>query len=226
VNVFYLIILVNFILLIKDLTFFTKKDVDRGIIPPDVHMLCSSIRETFCISYNIRKNNNLYLFFKKRDILVKLVGDKLRYLGPDERSQALLLEKAINKRNEEKNILSKDWKKSTPGIYVRNFTSTALSIRFINSICNGPCYFLINKKQFPEIFIKDFDSEELNVIDFDLSSFIISNHYFLNGDLESIKLFKGVKNIKFVSLSKIDSIENKILYLNFQKDRLELKQYN
>ena len=127
-NVFYLIILVNFILLIKELTFFTKKDVDRGRTPLDVYILCSSIRETFCLSYSIRKNNNLFLFFQKRCILVKLNGDKLRYLGPDERSQALLLEKALVKGNEEKNILNKDWKKSTPGIYVRKVLNNFLLI--------------------------------------------------------------------------------------------------
>ena len=33
--------------------------------------------------------------------------------------------------------------------------------------------------------------------------------------------FREMKNINFVSLSKIKSIENKILYINFRKDHLE-----
>lgn len=221
-NVFYLIILVNFILLNKELTFFTKKDVDKGITPLDVYKLCSSIRETFCLSYSIRKNNNLFLIFQKRSILVKLNGDKLRYLGPDERSQALLLEKALVKGNEEKNVQNKEWKKSTPGIYVRKFPNIYSLISFINSICNGPSFFLINKNQFSEINTNIFDFRESVIKDLDLSSFIIPNYNFLNGEFDVIKLFKGVKNIKFVSLSKIDIVENKILYINFQKDRLEL----
>lgn len=222
-NVFYLIILVNFILLIKELTFFTKKDVDKGLTPLDVYKLCSSIRETFCLSYSIRKNNNLFLFFQKRNILIKLDGDKLKYLGPDERSQAILLEKALVKGNQEKNIKNKEWKISTPGIYVRKFPNFSSFISFINSICNGSCLFLLNSNQYAETNVKYFDFREINMKDLDLSYFLIPNNNFLIGELDVIKLFKEVKNIKFVSLSKIDGVENKILYINFQKDRLELK---
>ncbi len=215
--------MVNFIILLKELTFFTKKDVDRGFTPLDVYTLCSSIRETFCLSYNIRKNNNLFLFFQKKCILVKLKGGKLRYLGPDERSQALLLKKALVKGNEEKTTLNKDWKISTPGIYVRKFPNTSSFISFINSICDGPCFFLINTKQCSELLVKKFDSFELDIKDFDLSSFLIPSYNMQNSEFDINKLSKGVKNIKFVYLSKIESIENKILYLNFQKDRRELK---
>jgi hypothetical protein len=38
---------------------------------------------------------------------------------------------------------------------------------------------------------------------------------------EIIDGFREMKNINFVSLSKIKSIENKILYINFRKDHLE-----
>ena len=53
--------LVNYLLLIEDIPYFTKEDVDEGLTPLDVYKICSCIRETFCLSYSIRKQNNLYL---------------------------------------------------------------------------------------------------------------------------------------------------------------------
>ncbi len=41
------------------------------------------------------------------------------------------------------------------------------------------------------------------------------------GDSKILDLFKEMKNIKFFSLSKIKLIENKILYINYRKDRQE-----
>jgi len=89
--------LANFLLIIEEIIDFTKKDIDKGYTPPLIYKICSCIREAFCLSYAIRKNNNLYLYFQKEKILIKFEGSRLRYLGPDERSQALLLKKAFEK---------------------------------------------------------------------------------------------------------------------------------
>jgi len=110
---------VNFLLLIKKISAYSKKDIDQGKTPLDVYQLCSCIRETFCLSYSIRKENNLYLLFQEYNALIKFEGKKLKFLSSDERSQALLLYKALNLSSE---ILSFDnWYKSTPGIYIKKF---------------------------------------------------------------------------------------------------------
>jgi len=87
--------LVNFLLFVKNIASYSKSDIDKGNTPLDVYKLCSCIRESFCLSYAIRKNNNLYLYFQNEHILIKFEGRTLRFVGPDERSQALLLEKAL-----------------------------------------------------------------------------------------------------------------------------------
>ena len=89
--------MVNFLIYISKITPFSKKDVDEGNTPPDIYKLCVSIREAFCISYYIRKENNLYFYIEEKHILIKFIGNELRYLGSDERSQALLLSKVLNK---------------------------------------------------------------------------------------------------------------------------------
>ena len=89
--------LANFLLIIEEIIDFTKKDIDIGYTPPLIYKICSCIREAFCLSYAIRKNNNLFLYFQKEKILIKFEGSRLRYLGPDERSQAILLKKVLDK---------------------------------------------------------------------------------------------------------------------------------
>ncbi len=91
--------MVNFLLLLEKIIQYNKEIIDKGLTPKKIYELCSCIRETFCLSYSIRKDNNLLLYFQKEHILVSFIGEALRYLGPDERSQALLLEKALNKAN-------------------------------------------------------------------------------------------------------------------------------
>ena len=82
--------LANFLLIIEELINYTKEDIDKGHTPLYIYALCSCIRETFCLSYAIRKNNTLYLYFQEEKILIKFEGSNLRYLGPDDRSQSLL----------------------------------------------------------------------------------------------------------------------------------------
>ncbi|MFX1531798.1 MAG: hypothetical protein ACFFBC_11850, partial [Promethearchaeota archaeon] len=92
--------MVNFLLLFEKIIEYTKKQINKGLTPQKIYELCSCIRETFCLSYSIRKNNNLYLYFQEENLLLSFIGKKLRYLGPDERSQALLLLKALTKLQE------------------------------------------------------------------------------------------------------------------------------
>lgn len=212
--------MVNFLLLIKNISDYSKKEVDKGETPLDVYILCSCIREAFCLSYAIRKDNNLYFYFQKKNTLIKFKGNKLRYLGPDERSQALLLEKALIKANQNVNFRDKKLVKSTPGIFVKRFVDDVSFISFYCSIVKGKSYLIVNSDQNVKEEIK---SANLNneLLEFMEDNFYIIPTYSISKDNSKIiELFKELKNIKILSLSKIKSLENKILYLNYRKDQL------
>ena len=207
------------VFLIENNINYTKKIIDSGQTPQIVYELCSCIRETFCLSYSIRKTNFLYLYFQKEHVLVKFEGKKLRYLGPDERSQALLLEKALNKVKEEININNSIWIKSTPGIFIRKFYDVSSFINFYRSIALEKSFLIINTPQIDEDNV-DFYNLDENLVEIKENDFFIIPIYVISREnSKMIELFKEVKNIKLLSLSKIKKVENKILYINFRKDR-------
>jgi hypothetical protein len=209
--------LVNFLLLIEDLTNYSKKEIDEGETPLDIYKLCNCIRETFCISYSIRKNNNLFFYFHEEQVIIKFVGNELKYLGSDERSQALLLMKAIDKKTSLNQNDYDRWIKSTPGIFFRKFYNDSSLIEYLDSmkedfilIINE--YNLKNNSIFPEI--KKFKDLE-NVADY----FYIIPTYPISENL--IQLIKGLKNIQFIELLKIKTIQDKILYINYRNDKFQ-----
>jgi hypothetical protein len=213
--------LVNFLLLIEKIPEYIKKTIDTGLTPQNVYELCSCIREAFCLSYSIRKKNNLYLYFQDDHVLVKFLGNKLRYLGPDERSQALLLEKALKHAKDLKNLTKIELKKSTPGIYFTRFNDLVSFIRYLNSINAGSAYLILENEGIL--------NEEIKVLKFDATVKILNEDNFYIIPTYTVKketsiistLITELKNIKCLSLSKIKPIENKILYINFRKDYQE-----
>ncbi len=213
-----MIILVNFLLLLENISIYSKKDIDQGKTPLDVYRLCSCIRETFCLSYSIRKHNTLYLYLQKEHFLIKYQGNELRYLGPDERSQALLLEKALS--NVKKGFFAENdkWKRSTPGIFVRKFINNFSFIDFFISIMTGKNLLIIDNLQTVEETTEEFNlnTKSIEIMEKDL--FIIPIYAISRENSNLIELFKEVKNMELISLSKIKGVENKILYINFQKD--------
>lgn len=211
--------MVNFLLLIENNINYTKKIIDSGQTPQIVFELCSCIRETFCLSYSIRKTNFLYLFFQKRNTLIKFDGANLRYLGPDERSQALLLEKALNKVKNENKVKNDIWIKSTPGIYVRKFFDTSSFIDFYRSIALGKSIILTDNSYILEENVEEFNLNKTVIKIMENDFFIIPIYTITTKNFRIIELIKEVKNIKLLSLSKIKKVENKILYINFRKDQ-------
>ncbi|MFX1324859.1 MAG: hypothetical protein ACFE8N_07875, partial [Promethearchaeota archaeon] len=153
--------MVRFLLLIEKIPEYTKKIIDAGLTPHNVYKLCSCIRETFCLSYSIRKNNDLYLYFQEDYALIIFLGNELRYLGPDERSQALLLEKALKPTKDLKNLTTKGLKKSTPGIYYTKFFDQISFVRYLISIATGSTYLLIEKNRPLNEKIKVYNLEEV-----------------------------------------------------------------
>ncbi|MFX0041532.1 MAG: hypothetical protein ACFE8L_01355 [Candidatus Hodarchaeota archaeon] len=219
--------MVNFLLFVKNITPYSKNDIDKGKTPLEIYKLCSCIRETFCLSYSIRKYNNLYLYFQDEHLLIQFKGNKLKYLGPDERSQALLLKRAINMTEQHKNLIYTQWIKSTPGIFVRGFKDNSSFYAFLKSIFTGEYYLILdpNKHSREECDFIDFNNQilgNLSELLFIMPTFTMSKD---NPDV--VELFEELKNIKYRNLSKIEGVENKILYINFQIDQqIHLKSYD
>lgn len=217
-----MIILVNFLLLVEDVINYSKENVDKGETPHNVYKLCSCIREAFCLSYTIRKDNNLYIYYQTEYLLIKLKGDKLRYLGPDERSQALLLQKVLFNTKQYTPNEKKKWIKSTPGFFFIKFPDDNSFFSFYISIVKGKSYLTIhNNKNIKENLISiNLKDEPLDLMEDNF--YTIPTYSISKKNSKIIKLFLELKNIKILLLPQIKSVENKILYLNFKKDKEEL----
>ncbi len=223
--------MVDFLLLTERTINYSKKDIDEGNTPPEIYSICACIRETFCISYDIRKNNNLYIFYLDKKILIKFKGKKLRYLGPDERSQALLLQKALDKAIQNNILIKEKYIESTPGIYFKKFKNINSFIIDLNSK-NLESITLVFNSIFPFMFTFITHMYEIPIIkEFESLNDINNRSYILSPDLNStgimigflkplVQIFPSIlENIAIISLKKINAIEDKILYINFQIDK-------
>lgn len=78
-------------------------------------ILCRSVTAAFVLSHGIRKDVCVYLVLLGGEIpkTVRLDGETLRHLNPDERTTAALLKKALAVS------ATPDWALSTSGIFVR-----------------------------------------------------------------------------------------------------------
>jgi len=210
--------LVNFLLLIENISNYSKKDIDIGRTPFDIYRLSSYIRETFCLSYNLRKDNNLFLYIQKDHHLIEFKGKKLKYLGPDERSETLLLEKVLNKIKG--SIIYEDgWRKSTPGIFIRSFFDNISFINYYRLIANHLSFLIIDTLHEVNKKVEFFKLNQNPIEILDEDFFIIPTYTLRSESSIFIELFKELKNTKLISLSKIKGVENKILYINFIKDQ-------
>ncbi len=208
--------MVNFLILIEKFPKFSKSDIDVGKTPIYVYNLCSIIRESFCLSYSIRKNNNLYLYFESLQLLIKYEGKKLRFLGSDERSQAILLNKALEKINGDEKVKTQEWEKSTPGIFIKRLPNSRSILENINNILHNKIVFIAefeNKDLYPDVInLDDLD---------DMSEYCYIFPYSQNSQssLRFLQVIKENYNLKYINLSNIKGIENKILYINFRIDQ-------
>jgi len=209
------LIKLDFLIFLECVTKYTKSDIDKGKTPLDVYKLCAIIRESFCISYTIRKTNNLYLYIESNHLLIKIEGKSVRYLGSDERSQALLLLRAIMKIENDENYNDRGWIKSTPGICVKKLLSSELILENINANFNDN-----------RIFITDISKENVKYGEnIDENSSLCFLFSFSQESIIFLKFIQKVNeecSLKNIDLSKIRGIENKILYINFLFDQQKL----
>lgn len=78
-------------------------------------ILCRSVTAAFVLSHGIRKDVLVYLVLLGGETpkTIRLVGETLRHLNPDERTTAALLKKALEVQ------ATPEWNMSTSGIFVR-----------------------------------------------------------------------------------------------------------
>jgi tRNA (pseudouridine54-N1)-methyltransferase len=95
---------------------FSLNDLPGGAGRMDV--LCRAVGAAFFLSHDLRRDVEVILLLQNK-ILIRLVGNRLRHLNPDERSTAALLKHALEKLGEEE-------VESTPGIFISpsNLTTT------------------------------------------------------------------------------------------------------
>ncbi|MBY9002511.1 MAG: hypothetical protein KGD73_00920 [Candidatus Lokiarchaeota archaeon] len=201
--------MVSFLILNNSYTKYSKKDIDLGNTPLDIYNLCSGIREFFCLSYSIRKDNVLYIYFHSDLVLIKLDGSKLRFLGSDERSQALLLLKVLEKSSTSS---TEKWERSTPGFYAMKLLNPLNIIHFIEKM-SFERIFLISQSTSTNLQ-NDFNNKNFTSQDF----FIIRNgseDKVVKGLFENLNSSTKIIQINF---SEIKSLENKILYINYLID--------
>lgn len=97
----------------------------------DVLLRC--INSAFFLSHDLRRDVELYLVLlgePNPPKTIRLVGDELKYLNPDERSTGALIHHALLKKVDENEQMS------TPGIYIskRGFEEVLDSLRTISEI--------------------------------------------------------------------------------------------
>ncbi len=211
--------MVNFLLLAEKVDKFTKKDIDQGNTPPNMYAICCCTREAFCLSYAIRKDNNLFIYYIEDRIAIKLIGRELRFMGSDVRSQVLLILRALNKIKQNAKDVSKDWKKSTPGIYGKMFESDAFFYDFLNTFNTQSFAFIAFEPQPSEFLacvdIKEFDFAG-NIQDY---FYILSLFEACEKKPDFIVSLKTNERIKFFTISNIKTVRDRILWINYQIDQ-------
>jgi hypothetical protein len=177
------------------------------------------------LSYAIRKNNDFYLFFTENAIAIKFIGKELRFLGPDERSQALLLYKALKKRKSgmNKNI----WIKSTPGIYIKKVNAFSEFLKEYLKVYNSKLYIMQNKS------IQSFSNEVNYNINKQLPLKKEGTYIFAFDDISPFSFFQNLSNINLkdkeitnINLENIKKISDQILMLNYLMDSKNTREDN
>ncbi len=79
-----------------------------------IDVLCRAIGAAFFLSHDLRRDVEVDLLLQDQ-VQIRLVGDRLKRLNPDERSTAALIKHALEKLDEEE-------VQSTPGIFVSRRT--------------------------------------------------------------------------------------------------------
>jgi len=92
---------------------FSLKDLAGSAGRMDI--LCRCVAQAMFISHGIRRDSEIYLLLlgdPDPPKALRILGNEVKYMAPDERNIGGLIRKALSIK------VDKDWKISTPGIYV------------------------------------------------------------------------------------------------------------
>ena len=92
---------------------FSLKDLAGSAGRMDI--LCRCVAQAMFISHGIRRDSEIYLLLlgdPDPPKALKILGNEVKYMAPDERNIGGLIRKALSIK------VDKDWKISTPGIYI------------------------------------------------------------------------------------------------------------
>ena len=210
----------DFLLILNKLSNFSKIDIDQGKTPLDVYRICGCIRNIFCLSYSIRKSNTFYIYLLNSKLILKFDGNRLRYLGPDERSQSLLLNKALNLSVQREWKDEDIWVKSTPGIFIKKLLANQDLADFCHSLSKDRVFFF----SVIDSSTPDFLNHKQRILkNIEQSLLIFTSNIEHNQIVNLSDELSKSENFLIFNLPSITAVEDKILYINFQIDRFREK---
>jgi len=131
--------------------------------------MCRCIASALFLSHDVRRDVEVYLLLlgpPDPPKVVKVVGEEVRYMAPDERNIGGLLSKALAIK------VDKIWRQSTPGIYVARKTLEELLDELVERYV---------------IYYMREDGRDIRDIGFGESSlFILGDHLGVGEDMEAI----------------------------------------
>ncbi|MHA1526094.1 MAG: hypothetical protein ACTSQD_03605, partial [Promethearchaeota archaeon] len=127
--------------------------------------------------------------------------------------------KALDKNTSNINSIGNKWIKSTPGIYSKSFLDDFSFVEDLDSSVQDPIIFIyevesIDKNNIPEIM-------NINSLENLRDIFYIIPTYPFSEKNNIIKLMLSLTNIKLVTISKIRSIQDRLLYINYLIDKTQ-----
>ncbi len=157
-----------------------KKFFKTGF-PEEIYEIIMSIQAAYFLSHEIRKETDFFLIFHLDDVAIHFRGNRLRYLGPDERSIGMLLMKGLKKIP----TLEKKRVESTPGIWIERLNLAE---------------FLRSSKESKEIIITDANADhELKLEAADRAKVLI-----LGREDANLAEMRELQNIDFLTLPVAD----------------------
>lgn len=162
-------------------------------------LVCRFISQSLFISHGIRRDSVVYAVLKGPPDPVKtlkIVGSEVRYLAPDERNIAGMINKALRTEVEG------GWRRVSPGVYISRTEFDEL----INELAKTRNLYYLRE-----------DGEPVESIEFDSPVFILGDHTGMSGEDE-----KTVLSVcrKVVSLGRISYQSDQcVTILNYMLDR-------
>ncbi|MFP3908381.1 MAG: tRNA (pseudouridine(54)-N(1))-methyltransferase TrmY [Archaeoglobaceae archaeon] len=164
-------------------------------------ILCRCVAQALFYSHGVRRNSEIYLLLMggEPSKAVRIVGNEVKYMSPDERNIAGLLRKAL--RNDQK-----EWKRSTPGIYscVKSFGELLEEL--------SPHYKLVYLRE---------DGEDIREVQWEINDqlFVMGDHLGISNEMEELLL---TYTSKLISLSSLPlQADQCILISHYELDRFE-----